>query len=117
MSDPIHELYARSRAVRRARNDSTYLSALLNGQPLPSPEAFGDALDMGHTGAEALEVARQLDKAGTQLPSPTPGQTSTSRSATPSDRVHELYADYQQHTGSQHALHRMLHDDQPPPAA
>jgi len=63
MTDPIRDMFAQARALRRARSDQTYLFAELTGGNAPSPEAYNASIDMGHVGAEALEVARQLDQA------------------------------------------------------
>ncbi|WP_438479086.1 hypothetical protein [Streptomyces asiaticus] len=61
-SDPIRSAYLRASEQKRARNDPTYMQALLTGKA-PSATAFVTALDMGHEGHDALTAAHTLDQA------------------------------------------------------
>ncbi|MFF0061084.1 hypothetical protein ACFYRC_05970 [Streptomyces sp. NPDC005279] len=116
MSDFVRDLLASGRAAQRARSDSAYVSALLNGQPLPSPEAFNACVDAGLSGEAALAAARELDQSATRF-FRGPDQPDDQPPRVANDHVRDLFAAYQQRTGSQQSRDRMVHDDQPPPAA
>jgi hypothetical protein len=66
VTDPIRAMFLRDSETKRARKDSAYVQALLNGQA-PSATAYCTALDMGHEGDKALTAAHELDQAAQQF--------------------------------------------------
>ncbi|MET7746155.1 hypothetical protein [Streptomyces sp. NPDC005385] len=61
-TDPIRAMRDRQGPIKRARKDPVFLQALLAGQA-PTALSYTTALDMGHEGDAALDVARQIDTA------------------------------------------------------
>lgn len=66
MTDPIRGALLRQQEAKRARQDATFMQALLAGKA-PSATAYCAALDMGHTGDEALTAAHELDQAAAEF--------------------------------------------------